>query len=138
MRYRVIVAATLGLTLTTWAVADNGSMRMHDCLMATATSPVTVTSGTSTNGADVIPLGAAQNLSGFVTFTGAGKLTVTVQTRMAGKTTWYTPKGGSPLTAVSAGSYHFFISVPPCEALRLVYAATVANIGITEAFALDQ
>lgn len=114
-------------------------MAMHDCLGATTTNTITVASGTSTNGSDVVPLGASSSLSGFVTFTGAGTLTVTVQTRRAGKTVWHTPSiGATCLNAVSAGSHHFPIFIPPCEALRLVYTASGADAGVTDAYAIDQ
>ena len=140
MRYNTILAAViLSLALAAQAWAQPLYMRMHDCLGATTTVPVTITSGTSTNGVDVVPLGGSQNMSGWVTFTGAGTLTITIQTRRAGVATWYTPTvGAQPVTAKSAGSYHFPISVPPCEALRLVYTAASADVGVTDAFALDQ
>jgi hypothetical protein len=126
----------LFLALVTLAQADSLVMKPHDCL---TTVPVTVTSGTSTNGIDVLPLGASRDMSGWVTFTGLGSLTLTVQTRMAGKSTWYTPRMGAiPLSAVAAGSHQVHIFVPPCEALRFVFTATVADIAITEARLLEQ
>jgi hypothetical protein len=126
----------LFLALAGFVQADGLVMKRHDAL---TTVPVTVASGASTNGIDVLPLGASRDLSGWVTFSGAGNLTLTIQTRLAGKTTWYTPRmGATPLTAVAAGSYHIAIFVPPCEALRLVFTAAAADISVTEAFVLEQ
>jgi hypothetical protein len=74
-----------------------------------------------------------------VSFTGAGTLTVTIQTRRAGQTTWYTPTiGAQPLTSKTAGSYHFPVFVPICEVFRFVYTASSADVGVTDAIALDQ
>lgn len=131
--------AFLLLVLAAQASAQPLQLRYHDCLGATPANPVTITSGSSRNGNEVQPLGGSHELSGVVTFTGSGKLTVTVQTRRAGSTDWCTPSVGSTaLTAVSAGSHHFLIAVPVCDSLRLVFAATVASVEVTDAVALDQ
>jgi hypothetical protein len=139
MRHNIWMAVILGLALTAQAQAAGPSMTPYDCLGATSTVPVTVTSGTSTNGADITPMGRVQNLSGWVTFTGAGTLAITVQTRQAGKSTWYTPTiGATAMPAKSAGSYHFAIFVPICESMRLVYTAASADVGVTDATVLGQ
>jgi hypothetical protein len=97
-----------------------------------------VTSGTTEYGNEVLPLGASSEMSGFVVFGGSGKLTVTVQTRRA-HGSWCTPTvGAEPLLAVAAGSYSFLIAIPPCDSLRLLYTATVADVGVTDAFVLEK
>lgn len=135
MPYFKILALFLLLAPPAWA---QRGFTAHDCLGATANATVTIASGTSTNGASVEPLGNSTIQSGFVAFGGSGTLTITVQTRRA-KGTWSTPLvGAQPVTAKAAGLYSFSISVPPCDALRLVYTAAGANVEVTDAFVLDQ
>lgn len=133
MRYLVL----LFILCAAPAFAQTG-FRPHDCLGASVTNTVTVTSGATATGAEVLPLGDSSEMSGFLVFGGSGKLTVTVQTRRA-RGSWCTPTvGAEPITAVAAGSYSFSISIPPCDSLRLLYTATVADAGVTDAFVLEK
>ena len=99
---------------------------------------MTIASGATSYGSSVEPLGNSTIQSGYISFGGSGTLTITVQTRRA-KGTWTTPTvGAQPITAKTAGAYSFSISVPPCDALRLVYTAATADAEVTDAFVLDQ
>ena len=135
----IILSVVLAAQATAQSPITQSAMSQHDCLGATSAAPVSILSGASATGNTVSPLGASHDLSGFLTFSGAGTVTVTVQTRKAGSTVWHTPtQGATSLTAASAGSHHFLIAVPVCEALRLVYTAAGATASVTEAFVIDQ
>jgi hypothetical protein len=136
LRYLVL----LFFLVVTPALAQEArrSLQPHDCLGATATNTVTIASGTTSYGDEIRPLGSSEDQSGFVSFAGSGKMTITVQTRRA-RGAWCTPTvGATPLYAVDAGSYNFVISVPPCDSLRLAYTATVADVGVTDASVLER
>lgn len=138
MRHFKILVLLLALVLAPAVGADQRGFTAHDCLGATANVPRTLASGSTTNGNEVGPLGNSSEMSGFVTFTGSGTLTITVQTRRA-RGGWTTPTvGNQPVTSKAAGAYSFSISIPPCDALRLVYTVATADIEVTDAFVLEQ
>lgn len=135
----IILSVVLAVQASAQSPITQSAMSQHDCLGATSAAPVSILSGASATGNTVSPLGATHDLSGFLTFTGAGTITVTVQTKKAGSTTWHTPaQGATALTAASAGSHHFVVAVPACEALRLIYTAASATASVTDAFVVDQ